>query len=59
MRRIKKNAKIPTVSVTLPRTNTIRIKRIATVLNAKDIVTNYASGIIIAIKSVILFGMRV
>ena len=58
MRKIKKNAKIPTVSVTLPRTNTIRIRSIAATLNAKDIVTNYASGIIIARKSVILPGMR-
>jgi len=58
MSRIKKNAKIPTVSVTLPRTNTIRIRSIAAVPNAKDIVTNYASGIIIARKSVILPGMR-
>ena len=58
MRRIKKNAKIPTVSVTLPRTNTIRIRSIATVQNAKDVVINYASAVIIAIKSVILFGMR-
>lgn len=56
MRRIKKNAKIPTVSVTLPRTNTTRIRNIATVQNAKDIVTNYASAIIIAIMFVILFG---
>ena len=59
MRRIKKNAKIPTASVISPQTNTIRIRNIATVPNAKGIVTNYASGIIIAIKSVILFGMRV
>ena len=59
MRKIKKNAKIPTVSVTLPRTNTIRIRSIAAVQNAKDIVTNYASAIITAIKSVILSGMRV
>ena len=59
MRRIKKNAKIPTVSVDSPQTNTIRIMSIATVQNAKDIVTNYASGIIIAIKSVILLGIIV
>ncbi len=58
MRRIKKNAKIPTVSVTLPQINTIRTKRIATVPNAKDIVINYASAVIIARKSVILPGMR-
>ena len=58
MRRIKKNAKIPTVSVGSPQTNTIRIRNIATVQNAKDIVTNYASGIIIARKSVSLPGMR-
>lgn len=58
MRRIKKNAKIPTVSVISPQTNTIRIRNIATVPNAKGIVTNYASGIIIARKSVILPGMR-
>ena len=54
----KKNAKIPTVSVGSPRTNTIRIRSIATVQNAKDVVINYASAVIIAIKSVILFGMR-
>ncbi len=59
MRRIKKNAKILTASATLPRINTIRIRNIAAVLTAKDIVTNYASAIIIAIISVILFGMRV
>ncbi len=59
MRRIKKNAKIPTVSVGSPQTNTIRIRNIATVQNAKDIVTNYASVVIIAIISVILLGMRV
>ena len=59
MRRIKKNAKIPTVSVTLPRTNTIRIRSIAVVQNAKDIVINYDSVIITAIKSVILLGIIV
>ncbi|MBU8902132.1 MAG: hypothetical protein KOO69_05290 [Victivallales bacterium] len=41
------------------RTNTIRIRSVAAISNAKDIVTNYASVIIIAVKSVILFGMRV
>ncbi len=59
MRRIKKNAKIPTASVISPQTNTIRIRNIATVPNAKDIVTNYASGLIIAIMFVILFGIIV
>jgi len=58
MKRIKKNAKILTVSATLPRINTIRIRSIATVQNAKDVVINYANAVIIAIKSVILFGMR-